>query len=128
MRFCTGCLKDKPVEEYYKRTRDGKPRLGRCKDCEKAKIQEWRKKNPEAHKRIYTRSRYKSVYGLNIDEVPKVGFCPICTKEGIRLVVDHCHTSGKVRGFICYNCNTLLGHIENKGKMKNIERYLKNEY
>jgi hypothetical protein len=26
--------------------------------------------------------------------------------------VDHCHTTGKVRGFICRRCNTALGMLE----------------
>lgn len=124
-RFCTGCKKDKPLEEYYKRTRNGKIRYGRCKQCEKIKIQEWRIKNPEANKKIYTKSRYKSVYGLDISEVPKKGDCPICKRTNLKLVVDHCHKSGKVRDFICYNCNTLLGHVENKSKMDKVYSYIR---
>ena len=125
MKHCTGCTTNKPLGEFYKRTRNGKPRYGQCKVCEKRKIKEWRLNNPDANKIIYTRSRYKSVYGLDVDEVPKNGDCPICKRKNLKLVVDHCHRSGKVRDFICYNCNTLLGHIENKDKMKTIKEYLK---
>lgn len=35
--------------------------------------------------------------------------CKICKKEFKKLNVDHCHTSGKVRGLLCSNCNTGLG-------------------
>lgn len=41
------------------------------------------------------------------------GTCAICKQEeiGRRLAVDHCHTSGKVRGLLCAGCNTALGQM-----------------
>jgi len=40
--------------------------------------------------------------------------CAIClgsspNKGGQDWVVDHCHTSLKVRGILCHHCNILLG-------------------
>lgn len=36
--------------------------------------------------------------------------CQICSGTD-RLVVDHCHTSGKIRGILCSNCNSALGQF-----------------
>lgn len=39
------------------------------------------------------------------------GRCVIC-KQIKRLVIDHCHTSNRVRGLICGHCNSGLGQFK----------------
>lgn len=62
------------------------------------------------------------------------GNCAICGKEEtaiyqnniIRsLAIDHCHTTGKIRGLLCTNCNTALGGFkDNKELLLNACKYL----
>jgi hypothetical protein len=41
------------------------------------------------------------------------GACAICKQPPTRrpLFVDHCHTTGKVRGLLCHGCNAALGFM-----------------
>jgi hypothetical protein len=59
---------------------------------------------------------YKKLYGFTTEQAKnhlsnQIGACKICSKE-TKLYVDHNHTTGKVRGLICNNCNTVLGHAK----------------
>jgi len=40
------------------------------------------------------------------------GHCSICQFYG-RLVTEHSHTTGLIRGYVCYGCNRKLVEIEN---------------
>ena len=33
------------------------------------------------------------------------------------LYIDHCHSTGKVRGFLCHNCNLIIGHAKDDIKI-----------
>ena len=69
-------------------------------------------------------SRIKKQYGITIDQASSMllqqgGGCAICAKplsieqEGKLAAdyshIDHCHTTGKVRGILCNNCNHGVG-------------------
>lgn len=40
---------------------------------------------------------------------PKPELCEICELPGRVISFDHCHSSGKFRGWLCTQCNTVLG-------------------
>lgn len=43
------------------------------------------------------------------------GRCLLCTEaiSSDEAVLDHCHTTGEIRGVLHRGCNAMLGHIEN---------------
>jgi hypothetical protein len=89
----------------------------------KEKGEEIRAKNREyhrSHKENGTirgrRGSLKRDHGLTLEEysvilVNQGGICAICggSPNGRHLAVDHDHSTGKIRGFLCTKCNTMLG-------------------
>ena len=68
---------------------------------------------------------YRRVYGITVQQWIEMydrqgGLCGICRTAGFKmkasheaqLVVDHCHTTGVVRGLLCHNCNRALGLLQ----------------
>lgn len=58
--------------------------------------------------------RMMRIYGLSVAEyesllVSQKNQCLICGNEMVRPHIDHCHSTGKVRGLLCMSCNTGLG-------------------
>lgn len=39
----------------------------------------------------------------------QAGMCALCSARPERLLVDHCHRSGLIRGLLCTSCNTAEG-------------------
>lgn len=59
--------------------------------------------------------------------------CKICNKvtslgtlsNSVKLHIDHCHKTGKLRGLLCGNCNVGLGHFkDNIQLLSNAIKYL----
>lgn len=63
----------------------------------------------------------KRKYGITADQYQQMleeqgGVCAICKTPPTnrKLVVDHCHQSGVVRGLLCNHCNSMLGFSRDK--------------
>jgi hypothetical protein len=131
-KTCPRCQQLKPMTEYSK----GKSSTGYqtyCKPCMSARHDEYRRKNlakiAEKQRERYAKNteRYKDYdrkarYGLAAGEFAKLlelqkGRCLICKTDtpggkGNSFVVDHCHSSEKVRGLLCCSCNMGLGQFK----------------
>lgn len=73
---------------------------------------------------------YSRVYLYGVDQVmfdamyfEQGGACPLC-EEREATHVDHCHSTGRVRGLLCHPCNTRLGGIEKAGWLDSALSYL----
>jgi nitrate/TMAO reductase-like tetraheme cytochrome c subunit len=83
----------------------------------------WKEKNK--HRFVgYEKKRYKKrkydKYGITQEIVDQIlleqnNKCYICSTdftESVKLNIDHCHTTMKVRGLLCVNCNLGIGHFK----------------
>lgn len=119
MPECKNCKEVKEVEGFHKNR--GKPSTV-CKICVRKREKEFYN-NPE-NKITKRTSTLKRKYGLDYKVyqellVQQDFSCLICTKKlvefGEKAVtphVDHCHTTGIVRGILCCYCNSLLGRFK----------------
>lgn len=122
----------KYMKEYRKNNRK-KERLGGKKY-----------RNTEKGRRSQKNGHLKRKYNITLDYYEKLkqkqrNLCAICgcpetsleTKNGSNrvkdLAVDHCHKTNKVRGLLCFRCNTTIGKFEdNIELLENAINYLKN--
>ncbi|MGW1497585.1 endonuclease VII domain-containing protein [Streptomyces mirabilis] len=121
---CTNCGEEKPRTEFHK-SHDGKhgPVLKSiCKICHAAQVREWYSRNTERAITNHRRLRIKQAYGLTPEQYDAMveeqnGVCAICgrperaKRDGkvMRMPVDHCHKTGRVRALLCHACNRAIG-------------------
>lgn len=93
---------------------------------------EWRMaitlKNPNYNYGVHLKFKYGITYEQYLDMQQKQnGVCAICAQPPVKkLFVDHCHTTGKVRGLLCHSCNSYLGRLErNKNSLQRLIQYTK---
>lgn len=112
---CFFCYEIKPNNEAYFHNHSRGGLRSKCKICFNLKSKE----NHLMSKYNMTILEYEDLHNQ------QEGKCKIC-KKSKQLNVDHCHTSGHVRGLLCSNCNTALGMFKDKIQfMENAIEYLK---
>lgn len=88
----------------------------------------WRLRNPDRAK-SYDLKRH---FGVTLEEYAEMnlrqnGVCAICHQKDKHrsLAVDHCHTTGKVRGLLCSPCNKAIGALgDSVERLQSAIRYL----
>lgn len=125
MKICTKCKTEKHLSEFSKRKDGASGVRSHCKVCtRKAHLETYHNKGG---KELQAKRSFKNnlkKYGLtpeqyNVMITIQEGKCKICksseshrTDTKYNLFVDHCHTTGKVRGLLCHHCNAGLGHFK----------------
>lgn len=122
-RTCAGCKAAKPASDFYYNWKR-EEFTARCKPC-----------HSEASKQLYAEKSkfrilqndayYRKQYGITLLEVEEMkqkanNQCQICsvdfdTKNRPR--VDHCHSTGRVRGLLCHKCNVALGLLHDSADL-----------
>ncbi|NCC55980.1 MAG: hypothetical protein EOM11_10990 [Erysipelotrichia bacterium] len=142
-KTCTQCGKKLPFSEFHK---DVHCRNGLSPACKKCRSE---------RKKLYmTTDKYKEGnlkrnYGITLNEYRKMyeeqnHKCLICSCNlkfyGKSTHVDHNHKSGRIRGLLCGNCNSLIGfalddasilnsainYLDNAKNIERIERWEQN--
>lgn len=138
MKTCTTCKEIKPLEEFFnsKTYKDGKGY--RCKSCDTLARNKYRAKNLPSERLSKKRAQLKFKYNLSYDDYQQMienqnNLCAICKLGAVSssynnqvLVVDHDHTTDKVRGLLCHKCNQALGlFMDSTENLENAILYLK---
>lgn len=104
--------------EFIAPPRGSLPR--RCPEC----TEQWEKiRHTFSGSRTETSRRYNLLtkYGMTPEEWQEMydrqgGSCAICKRTAEEMVgglhVDHCHSSGVIRGLLCSPCNTSIGKLQ----------------
>ncbi|MFF7881065.1 endonuclease VII domain-containing protein [Streptomyces sp. NPDC020794] len=126
LKACSACRETKPISDFYMQSTNpdsrvyGRPQ-GRCKRCVGKQTGAYQRANQQ---RTAERRRswwLKTQFDITVEDYDRMlaeqgGVCAICSgpPEGSRwkqFHVDHCHTTGRVRGLLCGRCNRGMGYL-----------------
>ena len=116
-RVCSHCKVEKKFSEFYPNKKNAHGFGYCCKECTAV----YKKK---VYDPVRMRNKwYMYNYGITLDDYNRMlkiqnNRCAICngTETGRKDIkyfnVDHCHTTGKVRGLLCHGCNSGIGNMK----------------
>ena len=136
---CREC-ENTAARQRYANSEIGARRRQQKSEYDKARYERFKAegKNVSGDPEMARQRMLKRNYGLTTEDYEAMveaqgNECLICNVSGDkvrnqRLVVDHCHVSGKVRGLLCQKCNLLLGHADDTiGRLEQAILYLRDK-
>ncbi|WP_324607762.1 endonuclease VII domain-containing protein [Streptomyces sp. NRRL F-5123] len=113
-KFCRRCNTAKPFEEWDRNRSASDGFSTRCKAC---RVVESRASHLRRRYGITETDREAMV-------ASQMGLCVICLAAP-PIHVDHCHETGRVRGVLCFNCNSAIGKLgDDPGTLRRAIAYL----
>lgn len=125
-KLCGKCGETKHIDHFPKVDRKSKSYSKYkngikpwCKECYRSYNTKYMSKVRSTGLKKY--SHYYKRYGLTQEDIIQMhedrsGKCDICGCQTDhrydKLCVDHSHKTGKVRGLLCFSCNTALGNFK----------------
>ena len=116
--WCLPCRNRTRVHKFRKYT-------GTVEERRKQATKAWR----DGNKDKVLNKRYKERYGITLNEYEEMlskqdGKCAVCLVDGKatkqkKLVVDHNHSTGSIRGLLCHSCNCGLGLFKDREELLN---------
>jgi hypothetical protein len=97
-----------------------------------------RSRNFDRYRQLERRRLLMKEYGIALEDYEGIlsaqgGRCAICRAapgerggKNMALAVDHCHRTGRIRGLLCYRCNSAIGLVsEDVGILARCIEYIK---
>jgi len=124
MKACTVCKQMLSMDNFYNRKSATNGKGYRCKSCDKKARNKWATENPERARVSGRERRLRHRYGVDLkwyeEQLKKQNYgCAICdikennvtrgVTSNLNFAVDHCHSTGMIRGLLCNQCNRALG-------------------
>ena len=130
MKLCCMCGLKKPLSEFNKCKANKDGLQGHCAACGIEYKKKWYQNNKDWAKEYSTLKNYGVSATQFKDLLTKQNNkCAICKSElniSKKTHIDHCHTTGKIRGILCQECNHGLGLFKySQDILDSAQKYLK---
>ena len=116
MKTCRKCKISKEIDAFNSQEDTSDKLRSWCRECSSAYSKDWAegKKGTSYRRGTSLKARYGiTEEDFNIMHEAQNGLCALCDKSFSKIArVEHCHTTGKIRGLVCDGCNLTIAFFE----------------